>query len=211
MADNYLSAPGSTQEFSTTNVDNDGRPRSTSTRSNISVNSGPLPPLDPMLAEDYSRRPSIRIRRVSNFPTSQLNSPSALPNNSHVTGPEPGQLVARNRSSSAPLRLHVPGQGADIGSLGLANVAEESLSPTNGEARKQNSPIARDYGEEIAQVPAIINEQPPSSSWRPLRAARSNIGNGGKTSVIQRGAMNNREYDPSLVDLLDLVGESMSQ
>lgn len=196
MTDGHLSVPGGSPEIRQAEFNGGARARSNSTRSSRSGNSGGT--LDRVLAEDYARRPSIRIRRADS---------STGQNNDHVTVQE-GQHVGRNRSSSAPLRIHIPGPSTLATGTELPDVAEETFSPTDSRPGGINSPVARDYADtgEATQVPPSINE-PPVSRWRPLRRARTNIGGEKATTSMQRSSVNEREYDAELVDMLDLVGE----
>lgn len=201
MTDDHLSVPGGSPETLQAEFNGRLRARSNSTRSTRSGNSGAA--LDRVLAEDYARRPSIRIRRADS---------STGQNIDHVTVQE-GQRIGRNGSSPAPLRMHIPGPSVLAAGSDLPDVAEETFSPADGRPRDANSPVARDYADtgELTQVPPApvsptINE-PSVSRWRPLRRARTNIGRDKATTSVQAGSTNEREYDADLVDMLDLVGE----
>jgi hypothetical protein len=211
MTDGHLTVPGSSSEIQPAGVH--GRARSGSTRSSRSGNSGGG--VERVLPEDYARRPSIRIRRAySNLPAAVLQQdvPGVGQNNENITIQEPVEQVRRSRSSSAPLRLHVPGSSTEAGGSELPDLAEERFSPTDEQPRDETGPIARDYAQgtsKLNEVPVLVHNPPVSSGWRPLRRARTNIGNRGEesNSTVQGRDLNQREYDADLVDLLDLVGE----
>lgn len=176
-----------------------GRARAGSNLSERSGNSGTA-----QEEVNHNHRPSIRIRRTnSSIPQAD---PNAGRNNGHITIQEPRQppsSTGRSRASSAPLRLHVPGEG---GASELPDVAEETFSPSDGQLRDPNAPQTRDYAKpaEVEQMGVV--DEPSTSRWPRLRRARTNI-NQESRSTVRPGSINEREYDTELVDLLDLVGQ----
>lgn len=211
MADNSLHVP----DASPYAIDNDGRARSNSIRSQRSTHSASLPPVteneilenayDTRPALEGSSRPSIRIRRVSsNIGSSEQQSGQ-------------GSSVRRNRSVSDPQRgTAVPVPRLSTRESYMPDVAEETLSPTSGIAREQfpreqpsreQFPAFEETITPESSAPASQQSPPPSSSgWRGLRRTRTSIG--ATTEKDKgKGTQAEMEYEEDLVDLLDLVGK----
>ncbi|KAL2065891.1 hypothetical protein VTL71DRAFT_3561 [Oculimacula yallundae] len=209
-----------------------GRPRSNSARSQQSQRSGGLQtPLGlegletptAMGERDYTNRPSIRIRRVSNV---QVPTPSG---EQYGEGSTSGTTVRRKRSISDPQRGTGAGGHSTPGPSRLRTqesympeVREENISPTTGNATEQFPPILEQV-ERADHVPGHGQEQeiprpetaPESTSrWRTLRRAKTNIASDpekGKEKETQNGGkQNENEYEEDLVDLLDLVDPEIS-
>ncbi|KAG4433930.1 hypothetical protein IFR05_010575 [Cadophora sp. M221] len=203
-----------------------GRPRSNSGRSQRSQLSGiglqtPLAEQEsPMAERDYTRRPSIRIRRLSSV---QPATPGTFASGNDQYGEEGSPSASgagsgsarRNRSTSDPQR----GLGG-LPRLGtrdsyMPEVQEENISPTTGRATEQFPPILEQVDRtDYAPEPSRPETAPePTSRWRTLRRARTNIGTDpekGKGKEPLTPTQNEAEYEEDLVDLLDLVDPEIS-
>lgn len=199
------------QDFAATGT---GRARSNSVRSQRSQRSGVLTPLPENAAldatterRDYDRRPSIRIRRLSSV---QNAVPGAYP--AEASGPVEGTTVRRNRSVSEPHRGTAPRLSGRESYM--PNLQEEITSPTTGTPREE-FPAFPEQVSPVQQTPPPTRESPPareSSMWRPLRRARTNIGQEKEKEKEreregQDDGVGHTEYEEDLVDLLDLVGK----
>ncbi|PVH74644.1 hypothetical protein DL98DRAFT_519099 [Cadophora sp. DSE1049] len=208
-----------------------GRQRSNSTRSQRSQRSGILTPLaeleapnTPERERDYTRRPSIRIRRFSSV---QPPTPGIFASEQHGAegstsgsgGASGSGSVRRNRSTSDPQR-GIGGVPRLFGTRDsyMPEVQEENVSPTTGRATEQFPPIMEQV-DRVDQAPAQPEPEraptptpEPTSRWRTLRRARTNIGaDKEKGKEIQsEGQQRESEYEEDLVDLLDLVDPEVS-
>ena len=202
-----------------------GRQRSNSTRSQRSQRSGILTPLaeleapnTPERERDYTRRPSIRIRRLSSVQPSTPGIFASEPNGAEgsPSGSASGAGVRRNRSTSDPQR-GIGGVPRLFGTRDtyMPEVQEENVSPTTGRATEQFPPIMEQVDRtdhapaqpESERAPTPTPQPESTSRWRTLRRARTNIGTEkekGKETDAQ--AQKESEYEEDLVDLLDLVG-----
>ena len=202
-----------------------GRQRSNSTRSQRSQRSGILTPLaeleapnTPERERDYTRRPSIRIRRLSSVQPSTPGIFASEPNGAEgsPSGSASGSGVRRNRSTSDPQR-GIGGVPRLFGTRDtyMPEVQEENVSPTTGRATEQFPPIMEQVDRadhapaqpESERAPTPTPQPESTSRWRTLRRARTNIGSEkekGKETDAQ--AQKESEYEEDLVDLLDLVG-----
>jgi hypothetical protein len=139
-------------------------------------------------SQNYDRRPSIRIRRLS----------SVQPPVNEVIGS--GSGVRRNRSTSEPQRPHLavvteaaPPRPATRQSR-MPGLEEETFSPTTGNVQDSIEPLPG---------PAVELGGSPAAVQRPTRLRRA------RTNIAQRFQSNDQEadeYEAGLVDLLDTVG-----
>ncbi len=198
-----LTVPDSNPYFQDFAASGSGRARSNSVRSQLSQRSGVLTPLPENVAldatterRDYDRRPSIRIRRLSSV---QNAVPGAFPAEASV--PAEGTTLRRNRSLSEPQR----GTASRLSGREsyMPNLQEETTSPTTGTPRIE-FPVAPEQSTPVQQTPPPVKE---SSMWRPLRRARTNIGQEKEREREGQDDVGHTEYEEDLVDLLDLVGE----
>ncbi|KAE8448978.1 hypothetical protein EG329_008566 [Mollisiaceae sp. DMI_Dod_QoI] len=199
MADNHLTVPDSSQNTYT------GRARSGSVRSQLSQRSqrsqDPRRQSDgaPTFPEtaDYTRRPSIRIRRTSLVGPSQ----DAAQNNQPQAVEGRGGSVRRNRSVSEPQHGQLP--VINTQQPYMPRMSEEVTSPEAAAIRDELLPVPPTVpeGRIPSPEPPTIQNPAPTSGWRPLRRARTNIVGGNHPPPDTR----QDEYDSNLVDLLDLV------
>ncbi|KUJ13701.1 uncharacterized protein LY89DRAFT_708878 [Mollisia scopiformis] len=203
MADNHLQVPESSQGAW------NGRARSGSVRSQLSQRSQRSQASQernggfPWSSEtaDYTRRPSIRIRRTSVSSqlaeTPQNDQPQTLEGRSGS--------VRRNRSASEPQRGQaLPPVNTRLNAQQpyMPRMSEEITSPEAAAVRNDILPIP-DTVPEDSQPPANRPSVPSTgrmSNWRPLRRARTNIASSHPPPDARQD-----EYDANLVDLLDLV------
>jgi hypothetical protein len=189
MQNNNPAPPDSSQYLSP--GDNTGvRARSDSVRSQRSQRSTEN--------ADFTRRPSIRIRRGPSYQP----PPNAGQNSGNGDNIIEGQHIGRNRANSAPQELdHNQIQEAPNPPR-LSFVIEEPNSPTAGIPGRQpdpNLPAPRE-SDERQQIPAFARTR-TTPRKRSLRRARPNLAN-----RREEPSQEDDEYDQNLVDLLDLVG-----
>ncbi len=155
---------------------------------------------------DNGYQPSIRIRR-SSLGLPQVNSASAqqVPHqNAAIEGRHLARTpVGRSRSNSAPQPLEAVANPPRIDTsrvTHMPNLAEETISPSgriSGDV-SQAGPSSPREGTRL--VPLTLERR---ASWRPLRRARTNIGE----ENSRERTPDEEEYDSNLVDLLDVVGK----
>jgi hypothetical protein len=197
MHDEHLSVPNSSSFSGATAT---GRPRSASNRSTGSRDSDiqhtpAVPQHDHVGRQDYFYQPSIRIRRLPSLQSvTEANTQANTGNNPPSYGqdwaePQGHGSVGRNRSISAPQRLHV--ETGNNGQDHLTGVTEETISPTTGRATENQS------------IPATISNNPQGEPRPNPPASRVSR----RLRTVQ-SSINPREndYEDGLVDYLDVVG-----
>jgi hypothetical protein len=192
MQNNNPAPPDSSQYLSPGDITN-GRARSDSVRSQRSQRSRRSTE-----NADFTRRPSIRIRREPSY----RPPPNGGQNGGNGNNIIEGQYVGRNRANSAPQELgHDQIQEAPNNPR-LSFVIEEPNSPTAGIPGRQldpNLPAPRE-SDERQQIPAFVRTR-TTPRRRSLRRARPSLAN-----RREELSQEDEEYDQNLVDLLDLVG-----
>lgn len=194
---NNTPAPPDSSQYLSPGDNTGGRARSDSVRSQRSQRSQRSTE-----NADFTRRPSIRIRRGPSYQP----PPNAGQNSGNGNNIVEGQNIGRNRANSAPQEFdHDQIQEAQNPPR-LSFVIEEPNSPTSGIPGRQpdlNLPAPRE-SDERQQIPAFVRTN-TTPRRRSLRPARTNLANR-REEPSQEG----EEYDQNLVDLLDLVGMRLS-
>ena len=147
---------------------------------------------------DFTRRPSIRIRRGPSYQP----PPNAGQNSGNGNNVVEGQHIGQNRANSTPQELDQDQIQEAPNNPRLSFVIEELNSPTSGIPGRQPDPnlSAPRESDERQQIPAFVRTR-TTPRRRSLRRARPNLAN-----QREEPSQENEEYDQNLVDLLDLVG-----
>jgi hypothetical protein len=186
---NNNSAPPDSSQYLSPGDNTSGRARSDSVRSQRSQRSTEN--------ADFTRRPSIRIRRGPSY----QQPPNAGQNNGNENNIIEGQHIGRNRANSAPQELDHDQIQEAPNNPRLSFVIEEPNSPTSGIPGRQpdpNLPAPRE-SDERQRIPSFIRTR--TTPRRSLRRARPSLAN-----RKEEPSQEDEEYDQNLVDLLDLVG-----
>jgi hypothetical protein len=199
MAENHLQVPGTPSPLPR---DNPGRPRSGSNRSQHSQLSQPNIPAASDNS-DFAYGPSIRIRRLSSQGqiaqvVAQSNPTTQIVTDGHHVG-----VVGRNRSISAPQQTHSGAlftPGLNTHNSYMPDLEEEVISPTSGATSHGALPVPQTIPED-----ASVQEERPTSSWRPLRRMKTNVSAKTPRELLEEQRRN--EYESNLVDFLDIVGK----
>jgi hypothetical protein len=185
---NNNTAPPNSSQYLSPEENNGGRARSNSVRSQRSQLSAEN--------SDFTRRPSIRIKRAPSY----LPSPDAGQNSGNGSNIVEGQHVGRNRALSAPQQLQHPPPVQEVNPPRLSFVIEEPNSPSSPIPGRDPDSIlpASQESDGRPRLPGFVRTR---TTPRRLRRARPNI-----AGVGEELSQGDDEYDSNLVDLLDLVG-----
>lgn len=142
------------------------------------------------------RPPSIRLRRLPSTPAAPLSN---APRSSDDGPDQQGERVGRRRARSAPMRPNLPPEltRQATATTHLPALTEESSGPQF----QANAPPATTDGH-VAPLSAPSGRR-RSGSQR-LRQISSNLG--ARFAPVPAHSTPEDEYEPQIVDLLDVVG-----